>query len=269
MKKILYYISAIVLFTFAYSCGDGMDIPRADQGNSLNAGFISNKLNYEVTESDNNQFKVTIGRGNTKGAADVEVKLILDSGVSSDLGFKLTSNTVSFADGVGSAEILVNYDLEKFGLTSSYSMTVELVDKTQGPIFEGTAYEKVNITVKRQLTFKNYKSGKGYFYSSLFGEGWEQTVEVAEEAPVIRLANCYYSGYSIFFLMDESYENILQFERQPMGHTQSGVDMTYMDLKSYTLEGNVLKIDIDFVVALTGGGFSTFGVVQETLTLPE
>lgn len=271
MKKYIFILLSSIVFFSSCSEHEG----TIYQGEEVQALFFSKTYSYSVVEEEEGVFAVTLFRGNTVGAAEVDVTLTWEDESEKPEDspkFKLVSNVIKFEDGQSQAAVLIEYDFNKLGLTDSYDMTLALTNpEEQGPIYataSDKAYSATNITVARKLDYE--KVGEGTFTSALFGQSWEQPIYKAkvEGVQLFKLEDLYYEGYSLVFQMNNDLTEIVKFSLQPMGHVHSTYGMCYFNLSGYELKDNVLSMNAAFLVEYQGGMAALYNE-SASLVLPD
>lgn len=219
--------------------------------------FASEFMTFEVTTDDNGAVKVPVYRG--EASTDAVVNITVDE--ASEL-FEV-SPSVSFASGENTGYVTLTYgNLDNLG-TDSHTLKLSIDEALLSPSGVG----QIEVTVKRQLTYEYI--GDGIYYSQFFGESWLQPVYRAQEAPVFRLIDCYYTGYPIQFTMTADYTDLVDYPIQPMGYNNSNYGMVYFTPSGFALEGNVLQFPMQGVVEYNGGWGLLYNGFVEAIQMPD
>lgn len=235
MKNIIRTIYLLPVLFLAASCDEDTDMVTY-AGRSDEAFFGSTAFNYTVSADLEDAYTIEVLRATPEGNASVGITVTPED--ESLASVFTVPASVEFKDGEFASTVTVSFDRSKLEIGKSNNVILSLASTTD--LLYST---ECTLTVVRDYTWKSY--GKGTFYSGilteLFGEdvSWEQTIEVAEEAPTLyRLPDLYHNagtsytsaGNSLTFYWDGSENISFQEETDEYGcvTVPSGfVDPTY------------------------------------------
>lgn len=261
MKKnnILNYIAFLIISVIYLSSCDKEAVGTMVEPTTPEVGFLVSKSSLELDETG--KFIVDIYRGNVSGELKVELQLIDENSL-----FTLESKEVFFEANSNKTTATITYNISDLEYAEIYDAILKPANEE---IVTQFGNKEINLSLTRKLTWKQL--GTGYYYSSLFGEGWDQDILYAEENPnVLRLKDCISLGYDITFVTDESGQ-IISFPTQTTGYSYGTYGHVYYLYDSSTFEGNTYEISIHPCVSLNGQYASITGgqAITEYLELPE
>lgn len=213
--------------------------------------FSSEIVPENILSAENNfSVSVQIVRSDLTGATTANVELEMNDDINGV--FALESNSVTFEDGKGTAnvKIIPVIDAALIDVSKTYEFNLTLDGDNVSEFYNETTYRAFF-----SLTFKPF--GTGTFSSELFGDDWPVEIEKAEEAEVYRIIDCYVEGYDITFSVDN--ENNIRYSTQEIGYVDPDYGMLslampdaegsyyysepYKEGNSYYLIGRILDED--------------------------
>lgn len=255
-----FLVIAGICLTMLSSCNQ--DAEGEIWSGELGYSFPSSTLIKEVTSNDNGVVSVPIYRTSKKGESTISIDI--DDDTKAEGIFSLESNDVSFADGEGVAYAKLKFaSINDLGATSKYVIGINFAD---GINLSPASEEKIEVTVSRKLTWKSI--GTGVYTSELFGQGWDQEVQKADEGNIYRLPDCISSGYPLIFSLSEDGQTLLGWDIQPIGYNTSSYGMLYYKATKMTREGNILSFTMNGLVKYNGGWGKLYSGFTETLEMP-
>lgn len=259
-KNILYWGLCLILGTATLtSCNT--DAEGALYSEGVGVSFASTSMSQEVSASNEGKILVPIHRTNITNNAEVEITI--DENTITENIFTLASSSIKFNEGENISYVELNFDLNSLGATTVYNIILTVQNPEQVSVSgEGS----IKVIVKRQLTWNSF--GTGVFTSEFFGESWPQAIEKAAEGNIFRLIDCYYEGYPIVFSLTDDGTELVAWDIQAMGMTNSTYGMVYFAAAGMTREGNILKFPMQGVVEYNGGWGLLYDGFTETLELP-
>ena len=207
MKNI--YLIIIGLAMALFSC-DQENMGTIYEPGSPYVAFSSEIVAENILSAENNySVNVQLVRSELSGNETAEVQLEMNDDI--DGVFELESNTVTFEDGKGTAnvKIIPVIDAALIDVSKTYEFNLTLDGDNVSEFYKKTTYRAFF-----SLTFKPF--GTGTFSSELFGDDWPVEIEKAEEAEVYRIIDCYVEGYDITFSVDN--ENNIRYSTQEIGY---------------------------------------------------
>lgn len=153
------------------------------------ATFQSSSLKInDISGPDSNGIPIPMYRGNTRGAAVVEVEIAGGEGV-----FTPSATSYSFEDGENVAYINFAYDYDALG-GKPETITISIA-KEEDCAKNGEP--STSFTLSRKLTWVYV--GEGTYYSDFWGESWPQELYKAQEGDFYMLKGCWYAGTDFTF----------------------------------------------------------------------
>jgi len=261
MKNFKYILTSLALFVILISCNKDAVMPTINSSDigSVDAAFTSTVLVYSLTEADNGELKVKIQRGNDQSAATVPIT-VTGTGTSF---FTLQSNSVQFAAGESTKDIIFTYSLGAVEPAVKYIFTIAISDETM------VSKSKVSsIRVEAELPLDYVLLGNGTFESEFFGDSWSQPVMVATITPTYKfykLSGCYTEGYDISFSVKDG---VMSMVEQDTGYFYDD-DNGYVSINPVTTEisGNKYTVNATFHLRKSGAWFGA-ATSAESITLP-
>ena len=260
MKNLKYILTSFALFVILISCNKDAVMSTIDSKDigSVDAAFSSTVMVYNLTEADNGQLKFKMQRGNAQSAATVPIS-VTGAGLSH---FTLQSNSVQFAAGEFTKDIVFTYKFADVAPAKKYIFTVAITDET---MLSPAKVSKIKIEAELPL---NYESlGNGTFSSAFFEEDWAQPVMIANITPTFKfykMPGCYFAGYDISFSVTSG---VMAMEDQNIGYYYDDTHgYAYIRAASTVISGKKFTINAQFILPKSGAGFT--GVHAESITLP-
>lgn len=261
MKKNIFYWGLCLVISIATFASCNTDAEGVLYTNGTGVSFASTTMSEEVSTENDGKILVPIYRSNT--IDNSEVQITVDENTLAENIFTLSSSTISFNEGDHISYAELNFDLNSLGATTTYNITLSIQDETKVSVSgEGS----IKVVVKRQLTWTSF--GTGVFTSQFFGQSWPQTIEKAAEGNIYRLVDCYYEGYPIVFSLSDDGQQLVAWDIQATGYTNSTYGMVYFAATGMTREGNNLNFPMEGLVEYNGGWGLLYQGFNETLELP-
>jgi hypothetical protein len=219
MKNIYLIIIALALALF--SCDQENMGTIYDPGSPYVA--FSSEIVPENILSANNNFSVSVQivRSDLSATTTANVELEMNEDINGV--FALESNSVTFEDGKGTAnvKIIPVVDAALIDVSKTYEFNLTLVGDNVSEFYNETTYRAFF-----SLTFKPFSTGT--FSSEFFGADWPVEIEKAEEAEVYRIIDCYVEGYNIIFSVDN--DNNIRYSTQEIGYEDPDYGMVSINM---------------------------------------
>lgn len=192
MKRIFKYALSVLALGAMFSCTTEKVQYDFEKYPGVAATFVAKTIQVPgLVAEDGGKVSIPLYRGNTNGAASVEVTVTGGEGL-----FTPTKSAVDFAAGENVGYLTFTYDFESLSAKPA-PMTVTIKNEADLAL---NAVASTSFTLVKQLTYEPV--GEGLYYSDWYEEEWPQEVLKAKEGNYFLLPSCWVSGVDFSFYCD-------------------------------------------------------------------
>ncbi len=262
--KIYQYIIGLTLLAASMTSCDTDNVGTTYNPTTQNISFDSENAASVTTTANEVDIKVMVSRNIKQGEYTAHYTLdASEDGIFTDAN----NGAIKFADGQSIAYISLK--ASNFVRGEEYTATLTLSDadiETTDPVIGNPIYT-TTVTVASDYTWTEL--GTGYYYSELFGEGWDQPILKAVEANVYKMPDCVYKGYDLKFELSADGNSLVAFNPQPMGYKHATYGMVYFYAEEMARKGNTISFPMYGLVMYNGRLATLWSGFTETVVLPE
>lgn len=251
MKKT--YLILIILAAALFSC-DQENMGALYEPDGPYVAFSSSVVTNNVLSAENNfSVSVQIVRSDVSVATTATVELEMNDDINGV--FALESNTVTFEEGKGAANVKIAPIVEPSEIdpTKTYVFNLTLTGDNVSEFYGTTSY---------RASFQYTPIGAGTFNSAFFGDVWSVDIEKLEVGSITlyKAKGLYESGYDITIIVEGT--NVTINEQPAWFYDSDYGDVVIVG--TGTADGKVLTISIEHYIPNVGG----WDPETEVLTLP-
>jgi hypothetical protein len=263
---------ATIACTALSSCNK--DVERAVyEAENQGVTFLVEASDVNLTPSDT-QGTIQIARSTTDGEATVRVTAYTSDGNGDLVAEELPENisvpsVVTFADGEGTADVVINVGDVELGETKT--ITIEIADKDQ--LSEFDPKDKIVVNIMKNYNFNLI--GEGTYSTIIWAEGDDYEdipVEIyqAQENPnVYKVLNFLGTGYDFVFTLTEDGQGMEEATSLTPTGIKGSYGMYYHLPVSFRREGNKLYFGIMVYVNYMGNWYDMLDEpMEEIVVLP-